>query len=189
MKRVIFAALAMLVVATVAQAQDVRYNFDKAADFSKFKTFKWVENKSSDKLDDLTQKELESAIESELAKKGLQKSATDSADLYLTYEVSVSTEKQVNTFDTGYGAGPGWYGPYGYGGWSGGSSTSTTYTIYNGTIVVDLYDVATKQLVWRGAVSKTLDLKAKPDKRAKNMQKAFEKLFKNYPPPPPKDKK
>lgn len=189
MKRVLLGVVAMLAMATVASAQDVRYNFDKSANFSKYKTFKWVENKSGDKLDDLTKKDLETAIEAELAKKGLQKTTTDSADLYLAYTVSVSTEKQVNTFDTGYGAGPGWYGPYGYGGWSGGSSTSTTSTIYNGTAVVDMYDVGTKQLVWRGAVSKTLDPKAKPDKRAKNIQKATEKLFKNYPPPPPKEKK
>ncbi len=186
MKRVLISAIAMLAVATVAWAQDVRYNFDKAADFTKYKTYKWVENSSGDKLDDLTKKDLEGAIETELAKKGLQKSTTAAADLYIAYVASVSTEKQVNTFDTGYGAGPGWYGPYGYGGWGGGSSTSTTYTIYNGTVVVDMYDAGTKQLVWRGAASKELDPKAKPDKRAKNMQKASEKLFKNYPPPPAK---
>jgi hypothetical protein len=36
--------------------------------------------------------------------------------------------------------------------------------------------------VWRGAVSKTIDPNAKPDKRQKNIQKAIEKLLKNYPP-------
>jgi Domain of unknown function (DUF4136) len=189
MKRVFFVTLAILAVATAAWAQDIRYNFDKSADFTKYKTFKWVDNNSGDKLDDLTKKDLESAIEAELAKKGLQKSTTGTADLFIAYVASVSTEKQVNTFDTGYGAGPGWYGPYGYGGWAGGSSTSTTYTIYNGTVAVDMYDSTTKQLVWRGAASKELDVKAKPDKRTKNIQKAAEKLFKNYPPPPPKDKK
>ena len=123
MKRVVLATLAILAVATTAWAQDIRYNFDKSANFAKYKTYKWVENKSGDKLDDLTKKDLESAIEAELAKKGLTKSPTDSADLYLAYTASVSTEKQVNTWDTGYGAGPGYYGPYGYGGWSGGSRT------------------------------------------------------------------
>jgi hypothetical protein len=188
MKRVLYATLALLAIATVAGAQDIRYNFDKSADFSKYKTYKWVENKNSDQLDDLTKRDLEAAIEAALAKKGLTKAAGDSADLYLAYEASVTTEKQVNTFDSGYAAGPGWYGPYGYGGWGGGMSTSTTSTIYNGTIVVDMYDVAKKSLVWRGAASKSLDPKAKPDKRQKNMAKAFDKLFKNYPPPPEKKK-
>jgi len=68
----------------------------------------------------------------------------------------------------------------------GGGVVSTTTTIYNGTIVVDVYDVATKKLAWRGAASKTIDVKAKPEKREKNLTKAMDKLFKNFPPPPPK---
>lgn len=188
MKRVFYVTLALLAVASVAQAQDIRYNFDKSADFSKYKTYKFVENKSGDKLDDLAKKDVESSMEAELAKKGLTRASGDAADLYVSYETSISTEKQVNSFDSGYGYGPGWGGPYGYGGWGGGMSTSTTYTIYNGTIVVDMYDVGAKKLVWRGAASKTLDTEAKPDKRAKNLKKAFEKLFKNYPPPPDKKK-
>ncbi len=188
MKRVFYVSLALLAMATAAQAQDIRYNFDKSADFSKYKTYKFVENASGDKLDDIAKKDIETAMDAELAKKGLTKTSGDAADLYLSYEASVSTEKQVNTFNSGYSYGPGWGGPYAYGGWGGGTSTSTTYTIYNGTIVVDMYDVGTKKLVWRGAASKTIDPKAKPDKRAKNLQKAFEKLFKNYPPPADKKK-
>jgi hypothetical protein len=37
--------------------------------------------------------------------------------------------------------------------------------------------------VWRGSASKTLDPKAKPEKRQKNLGKAMAKMFKNYPPP------
>ena len=46
-----------------------------------------------------------------------------------------------------------------------------------------MYDAAKKELVWRGVASKTLDPKAKPDKRQKNITKGVEKLLKNYPPP------
>jgi hypothetical protein len=45
-----------------------------------------------------------------------------------------------------------------------------------------MYNSAGKDLVWRGVVSKTLDPKAKPEKRQKNLTKALTKLFKNYPP-------
>jgi hypothetical protein len=45
-----------------------------------------------------------------------------------------------------------------------------------------MYDPAAKQLVWRGTASKTIDPKAKPEKRQKNLQKAVAKLLKNYPP-------
>jgi hypothetical protein len=62
-------------------------------------------------------------------------------------------------------------------------STSTTSTINIGTVAIDMYDRAGKQLVWRGMASKQLDPKAKPEKRQKNLDKGMAKLLKNYPPP------
>jgi hypothetical protein len=61
-------------------------------------------------------------------------------------------------------------------------TTGQTSTIYSGQLAVDMYSSAGKDLVWRGVVSKTLDPKAKPEKRQKNLTKALTKLFKNYPP-------
>lgn len=61
-------------------------------------------------------------------------------------------------------------------------ATATSEKIYIGQLDLDMYDRADKRLVWRGKVSKTIDPKAKPDKRQKNIQKAIEKLLKNYPP-------
>ena len=58
-----------------------------------------------------------------------------------------------------------------------------TSTIYRGQLAVDMYDSAKHDLVWRGVASKTLDPKAKPEKRQKNLNKAVAKLMKNYPPP------
>jgi hypothetical protein len=50
-----------------------------------------------------------------------------------------------------------------------------------------MYHSPAKALVWRGVASKTLDTKAKPDKQQKNLTKAVDKLFKNFPPPVKKD--
>lgn len=63
-------------------------------------------------------------------------------------------------------------------------TTGQTSTIYVGQLAVDMYDATHKDLVWRGVVSKTLDPKAKPDKRQKNLDKAVAKLLKDYPPKP-----
>ena len=51
-----------------------------------------------------------------------------------------------------------------------------------GAIGLSMYDPAAKQLVWRGSATKTLDPKAKPEKKQKNINKAVEKLLKKYPP-------
>jgi len=191
MKRLSLIVLALLAIAVSdALAQDVRYNFDKSADFSKFKTYKWVDAvKGSDQVNDITDKQLKAALDAELATKGLSKTDSDDADLYIGYQTAIGTEKQFNSYSTGWGTGPGWGGGwYGRGGYYGGggmgSSTTTgqTSTIYVGQLGVDMYETAKKDLVWRGVASKTIDPKAKPDKQDKNIKKAVAKLLKNYPP-------
>ena len=175
---------AFLLLGGMAAAQDVRYNYDKSADFTKYKTYKWVDIKTSDK-DALVDSQIRSTIDAELAKKGLTKSDSDNVDLYIGYQIAISTEKQVNTFSSDYGYGGGWgYYGRGYGGMGSGTSTSTTSTLYVGSLQLDFNDVAKKQAVFRAIGTKTLDTKAKPEKRQKNLTKAITKMLKNYPPTP-----
>lgn len=183
MKKLIFFAIALLVVAVTATvAQDVRYDYDKDKDFSKYKSYKWVSIKGADKPDELTGKRIMAAVDAELATKGLTKTDGETADVYIAYQTAIGTEKQFTSYNTGWGYGPGWGG-----GWyGGGMSSTTTYgstsTVYVGQLDLSMYDPATKQLVWRGVASKTLDPKANPEKKEKNIGKAVKKLLKNYPP-------
>jgi hypothetical protein len=185
---VLMLAPALLLAGAVTTfAQDIRYNFDKQTNFAQFKTYKWVTLKGAQPPNELVDQQIKSAIDSELATKGLMRTDADTADLYVGYQAAVDTEKQYTSFDTGWGYGPGWYG----GGWYGGGGMSTTTgetsTIYIGQLAVDMYNSSAKALVWRGVASRTLDTKAKPEKRQKNLSKAVTKLFKNYPPPVKKD--
>ena len=178
---VILAFAFVLSFATSAAAQDVRYNFDSSEDFSKFKTYKWVDVKGSDQINPIVQKQIQQSIDTQLATKGLTKTDSDSADLYVGMQTAVGTEKQFNTYSTGWGYGPGWGGGW-YGGMGSTTTTGSTTTIYVGQLVLDMYSSAKKDLVWRGTASKTIDPKAKPDKQEKNINKAVAKLLKNYPP-------
>ena len=83
MKRFLVVAAFVVLVTTVCMAQDVRYNFDKNADFSKFKTYKWVTLKDAPKVNDLVDKQIRAAVDSQLAAKGLSKTDADTADLYV----------------------------------------------------------------------------------------------------------
>jgi len=182
-------ALVLLTLGAIGVvAQDVRYDYDKDQDFSKYKIYKWVPIKGADQPDDLTAKQLTGAIDEVLAKKGLTKTDSDTADLYIGYQTAIGTEKQYTSYNTGWGYGPGWGG--GWYGYNGGMSTTTTYgstsTVYVGQLDLSMYDPTQKELVWRGVATKTLDPKAKPDKKQKNITKAVEKLLKNFPPPPNK---
>jgi hypothetical protein len=148
-------------------------------------------DQSADQLDQLTDQQLKSAVDAELSKKGLTKTDSDEADLYVGYQVSLGEEKQFTTFDSGgaWGPGPGWGAGRGMGmgmggmGMGGGMSTTTSSTIPTGQLDLDMYDHADKKLVWRGTASKAIDTKAKPEKRQKNLQKGAAKPLKNYPPP------
>ncbi len=165
----------LLGMAAAGLAQDVRYNFDKNVDFSRFKTYKWVEIRGGEQLDEITANQLRAAIDDELAKKGLQRVEGDDADLYTTLQVATRQEREATIYDPGWGYGPGWRG-------GGGISTVQTNTILVGSVALDMYDAAQRQLVWRGVATKTVDVNAKPEKREKNMRKGAEKLLKHYPP-------
>jgi hypothetical protein len=184
MRKLAFLTVAFLLLGvSAAVAQDVRYDFDKDKDFSKYKTYKWVAIKGADQPDDLMSKRITAAIDAELATKGMTKTEEDTADLYIGYQTAIGQEKEFTSYNTGWGYGPGWGG-----GWYGGGGMSTTYgstsTVYVGQLDVSMYDPAQKQLVWRGVATKTLDPKAKPEKKEKNITKAVAKLLKNFPPKP-----
>jgi hypothetical protein len=187
MKKIAVLTLGLLVLgATTVVAQDVRYDFDKDKDFSKYKTYKWVPIKGADQPDELTAKQITAAFDAELATKGFTKTDSDTADLYIGYQTAIGTEKQYTSYSSDWGYGGGW----GRGWYGGGMGSSTTYgstsTVYVGQLDVSIYDPVQKQLVWRGVATKTLDPKAKPEKKQKNITKAVQKLLKNYPPQPKK---
>jgi Domain of unknown function (DUF4136) len=181
MKLIGLAFASFMISVSAAQAQDVRYNFDSEANFAAFKTYKWAEIKGADRPNALVEKQIKAAVDSELNRKGLEETDSDSADLYVAYQTALGSEKQFTSYNTGWGYGPGW-GAGWYGGGMGGMTTGSTSTIYVGTLVVDMYEAAKQDLVWRGSASKTIDPKAKPAKQQKNLAKAVKKLLKNYPP-------
>jgi hypothetical protein len=170
--RMVLGALVLLSAAGVAAAQDVTYNAMPGANFSGFKTYKWVAIEGAAKPDQILEQQITQAIDAGLAAKGLTKTTDDKADLYVGYEVAVQEQKEWNAYGGGIGFRMG-----------GGMASATSSSIHIGTLGLSIYDQAGKQLVWRGAATKTIDEKANPQKRQENIAKAVTKLLKNYPPP------
>ena len=160
----------MLMASPVIKAQDVRYNFMPGTDFSKYHTYKWVSIEGGAHSNQIVDAQIKQAVDTQLASKGLTKTTGDTADLYVAYQIAVDQEKQWNAY--GMGGGIRW----------GGLATATSSTISVGTLVLDLYDPATKQLVWTGTATKTLDPGSNQEKNQRNLDKAMQKLLKNYPP-------
>ena len=182
-KRFCFVVFAAMCFVGVTVAQRVSYNYDQKADFAQYKTYKWVNIEGATAPDQLLDNDIKQAIDAQLASKGLTK-AEDGAQLFIAYQLSISQEKQITSYSSGgyWGYGPGWGA-----GWGAPSmSTATSSTINVGNLVLDMYDSAAKDLVWRGEASKTLSNPKSPEKRRQNIDKAMAKLLKNYPPRPKK---
>ena len=65
-------------------------------------------------------------------------------------------------------------------------ASATSSTLQIGTLDFDVYDPASKQLIWKGAANKTLNPPKDPEKKQKNLDKAVAKLLQNFPPMPKK---
>ena len=175
----------LLMVASNAVGQDVKHNFDKNTDFSKFKTYKWVSLKDAATVDALLDKQIKEAVDAQLTPKGLSKADGD-ADLFIDYQSAITTENSSQrTTITSETGDPAPAGAEADGtvpqAWEG-ITTGNTSTIYIGQLALDMNDTANHDLVWRGVVSKTIDPKAKPDKQQKDLTNSVAKLLKNYPP-------
>jgi hypothetical protein len=155
-----------------ALAQDVSYNYAQGTDFSKFKTYKWVNIPGAEAPNQLLDQQIKQSIDSQLAAKGFVKTDADVADLYVGYQISISHEQQWNAYSMG---GMGWR-------MGGGMATATSSTIQIGTLDFDVYDQAGKQLIWRGSATKTLNPPKDPEKKQRNLNKAVAKLLKDFPP-------
>ena len=174
------AAFVLLFCYAHASAQDVRYNYLRGTDFSRYRTYKWVQVPGVQYPNQLLDGQIKQAIDAQLSAKGLSRTEGDDPDLYVTYQLAIDREKQWNAFSSG---GSRWgYG--GWGGWGGMQTTTvTSETINIGTLNLDMYEVASKKQIWRGEATKTVKQQKKPEKLQKNLNKAMAKLLKNYPPP------
>lgn len=163
--------IAALVVCSLALGQEVSSNYVPGTDFTKFHTYKWVAIEGAQHPNQIVDAQIKQAVDAEMAKKGFTKTTDDTADLYVGYQVAVDQEKQWNAYNTGGG----W-------GWGGGMSTATSSTINVGTLVLDMYDPSAKQLIWTGKATKTISPSKNPEKNQEHLEKAAEKLLKDFPP-------
>jgi hypothetical protein len=168
--KVVFGIALAILAGTISPAQDVTSNSMPGVDFTKYHTYKWVPIQGAVQPNQIVDAQIKESIDSQLATKGLTKTDGERADLLVGYQISVDQEKQWNAYGTGGMR------------WGGGMATAQQSTISTGTLVLDMYDPATKQLVWTGRVSKTLDPGANQGKKQKNLDKAVQKLMKNFPP-------
>ena len=179
MKRTVALAIALLALGVApAMAQKVYIDWDKSVDFDKYETFAWAKTREVSLQDSspLMHSRIKNAIEYQLTTGGMIEDF-ENPDVYVTYHGENETRMNVNTSNWGYGHGAGWgWDPYWGGGY--GSSTTTVSQYEVGTLVIDIWDAETMQMIWRGSATKAIP--TKPKKQAKLIDDAVAKLAREW---------
>lgn len=157
----------------------VSNDFDPGADFAKFKTYGWITKptntsgnaQQAQMQSGLLGKRIQNAVDGQMVQHGFTKNE-DNPDVLVVYHTGVQDKVQVT--DWGYGYGP-------YGGWYGGGGVDV-YQYQEGTLIVDMVDAATHQLVWRGTAQGVLGGKKSPEQQQQILDNVVGRMFQKYPP-------
>jgi len=174
LQRIAFVLIGMMFLfAGKSLAQQVKTDYDRSTNFGQYKTYSWAQVKTKDALD---VDRIKAAVNATLAAKGWTQ-VDSGGDVSIVAIEITQNQQTLNTFYDGFGGGWGWRR---FGGGGFGEATTTTETYKVGTLIVDLFDAKTKQLIWRGTSSDTLSNNS--DKNIKNLDKGVDKMFKKFPP-------
>lgn len=170
----------VLAALTGCSSITVNYDYDSEVDFTKYKTFGWMARADqapanaaeAQTASDLLDRRIRNSVDAELASRGLVMADTQ-PDLEVVYHVGAQDKIQVT--DWGYR-----YSDY-YWGYGGRQIDVNQYT--EGTLVIDLVDSATSNLVWRGSGTGVVDgAQRTPEEMQAKMNGIVAKIMKSFPP-------
>ena len=177
MKLLVSSAVLLVALAGCASTPTVHTDYDPGAQFANIRTYTWL--KKPEGRSPLVEQRVVAAIDAKLAARGWTQTSETTADVGLAAHVATQQQQSVDTFYSG----PAW-GGYGWGRWGGpvgmGSATTTVRNYEVGTLVLDMFDLKTKQAIWRGTASGTV-----PDSPEQTNTKALagiDKMFADFPP-------
>jgi len=158
----------LCLVASPIWAQQVSVNYNHSASFTQYHTYAWGSNNTNQIQNSILAQVAQQDIDNAMSQKGLQKvSESQNPDLILT---ASGGEKEQTSWNA--------WGMRGIGGGMGGISPQQNV---DATMIVSLYDLKEKSLVWRGIAEDTLSNNG--NKNQQLVEKAVQKMFKQWPKP------
>lgn len=155
----------------------VSENYDTNYDFSKLKTFNFIP--SEDKKNELTIRQVEKELKSQLVVKGFRFVDANPDFRIAVYGGSEDKVSVRNTY-SGYHYG-GWYtGGFGGGGFAG--SRVDVYEYKEGTLVLDFYDSKRKEMIFQSIATKELLRNPGMEARLKSIKNTITNVIKSFPP-------
>ena len=138
-------------------------DWDHNVNFRSYRTFSFYKVQTSDPL---YVRRIEDEVTADLTKAGMER-VESGGDLAITAVGGVHNEQEYNTFYDGLGGG-------------GGMQQTRVEQVPVGTLMLDMYDSKTHQLVWRGRSQS--DLSNKSEKNTKTLDKDIDHMLNGFPP-------
>ena len=163
-------------------AQKVTIDYDKTTDFSKFKTYAWVQGTPvmDPRLDTYIKKSLNDMFHH----MGMTEAAVNAADIVVTYHAAVNADISVGTaLDPTFAASGGVAIP-GQSIWESSGGAAAAH-VTKGGLAFEILDRAANRPIWTGTAKNSVS--DKPSERWEQVQKALDKLFRTFPPVPQKN--
>ena len=175
MKVQVFMALGAALLVGACSGISTTTDFDPTVDFSAFSTYDWVDSEGA--VDNITSSRIRTSVDAAMAERGFSQSSS-APDLAVSYQVTTAERRSFNTVNAGWGGG------YTWGGWGMGMGTSTTTEqVWNeGTLILAIFDVGTKNLVGTGSATTDIDGSRTPDERQRLVNDAVGKMMRDFPP-------
>jgi hypothetical protein len=187
-------AAATILIATPALAgPKASANADSSVDLRQFQTFAWANPIGTDQngYQTILSQSLKASTQRQLEARGLRYDETN-PQLLVNFNARLDDKMKVSTTPTptmtmGVGYGRGYYGYRGgmYGTYPMYQDQTTVSQYKEGTLNIDIVDVARKQLVWEAVITDTITQK-KRDNLQKTVDDYMKAAFKKFPIPLPK---
>ena len=177
------ALVATALLAGCASQPKVLSDYDKSADFARYRTFGFVTPVGADSTEfkSLAVQTMQAAATRQMELRGYTRS--DTPDLVINFTGKIEEKADVESVPAPYyGAGWGYGGFYGapYGGWGVGGTQVTTRRYNVGTLVMDIVDREKRQAVFQGSVSDVVTKEMMANREAA-ITGAVNRIFASYP--------
>jgi len=171
------AALLCLALLGACTGYHVTYDYDVTASYGRYRTFDYyTSKKGTGGTTNLMDKRVRAAVEKELQAKGFAMETKADPDFLVTYYPVVHERRYRTTTHLGWGWG---YRPF-YG--RVGSSVSEVHSYKEGTIVIEIVDFKSNQMIWQGAAAGALTGLNNPEDADEVVPRAVRDILAKFPP-------
>jgi len=168
-------------VLTACAGYNVKYDYDARAGYASYKTFDWyaasklAKDRGGKVENPIMDRRVKYAVEKELVAKGFKREASADPDFLVTYFPIYQERHYRTATHLGWGWG---YRPF----WGMGTTVSEEHHYREGSIVLEIVDFKTNQLVWQAAAEGALTGLENPEDADEVVGRAVRQMLEHFPP-------